>query len=267
MEIKISDDFDLKKIAESGQCFRPREIASGKYLFITKEHVLQMEKAQKDIYNVSCDEAEWEKIWIPYFDLDIDYKSRRKAIPKEDSFMVSAAELGKGIRILNQDPFEMLISFIISQRKSIPAIRSSVEKICDIYGKDINTDFGKFKSFPDALDIRNKGFDGLSQCSLGYRLPYITEVVNAVNSGEINLEKIKKYSDEDLISYLMNIKGVGIKVASCIALFAYNRGGIAPVDVWINRVIENEYNGVSPFPGYKENSGLYQQYAFYAMKA
>lgn len=262
-KIEIKDDFDLKKIAESGQCFRPCEVETGIYRFIYRDNILFIENTRNHEYEISCDEDTWNNIWRPYFDLNRNYKKIRDGIPQNDKFLLEASKLGVGIRILNQDPFEMLLSFIISQRKSIPAIKSSVEKICSFYGQEVQTEFGKVNLFPTINDFVRIGFEKLSDCSLGYRLPYITEAVENIYSGLFNLEDVKELNDEDLLEYLMKFKGVGIKVASCVALFAYNRGRIAPVDVWINRVIDDYYGGVSPYPSYGENSGIYQQYAFY----
>lgn len=263
MIVEIKDDFDLKKIAESGQCFRPCEVEDGVYRFIYRDNVLFIKNTNPYKYEISCDEATWNDIWFWYFDLDRNYKKIRKQIPKEDEFLLKASKLGEGIRILNQDSFEMLLSFIISQRKSIPAIKSSVEKICSFYGKEVQTEYGSAHLFPTTKDFIKNGFEKLSDCSLGYRLPYITEAIENIHSGLFSLESVKELSDEDLLEYLMKFKGVGIKVASCVALFAYKRGAIAPVDVWINRVIDDYYGGASPYPSYGDNSGIYQQYAFY----
>lgn len=268
MELHIKDDFDLRKIVNSGQCFRPKEIEPDFYRFTTEDNILYVKDLtgqEPGLFNFSCDEETYKKVWVHYFDLKKNYSKIRKRIPKDDLFMTDAAKLGAGIRILNQAPFEMLISFIISQRKSIPAIRSSVEKLCQFYGKEVNTEIETLHLFPTPEDIVSKGFEPLTQCSLGYRLPYIEEVVKNIASGALDLESLNQLPDPELLSALMEIKGVGIKVASCVALFAYGRGGIAPVDTWINRVIETAYNGVNPFPDFGDNSGIYQQYAFFKM--
>lgn len=263
MEIIINDDFDLKKIETSGQCFRPREIEPGLFCFIYRENILFIKELSDSRYDISCDTYTWKNIWKKYFDLDTDYRSIRASIPEGDGFMKEASNKGTGIRILNQDPFEMLISFIISQRKSIPAIRKSVEKICSIYGEPIDTDYGTLHLFPNPTDIIKKGPEGLLECSLGYRLSYIEKAVYECADKTIDLDGMKKLNDDELLGELMKIYGVGKKVASCVALFAYGRGGIAPVDTWISKVIENYYGGIDPFPGYGQNSGICQQYAFY----
>ena len=133
MQIKISDDFDLKKIIESGQCFRPRQIDSNWFEFITRDKILRIRQIDVDTFEISCSKDDWTQIWIPYFDLETNYDELRQKIllkNPQNEFIQNAVEFGIGIRILRQDPLETLISFIISQRKSIPAIRTAIEKIC-----------------------------------------------------------------------------------------------------------------------------------------
>ena len=135
MEIQITDDFDLDRIAESGQCFRWQKDDSGTHRIIHKEHILRIRPLGNNIFTLSCSEDEYRNIWYDYFDLGEDYRSIRKRISKEDDpFLADACEFGKGIRILRQEPWEMLISFIISQNKNIPAIKKSVELLSEAAG-------------------------------------------------------------------------------------------------------------------------------------
>lgn len=256
MQIRIDDDFDLYKIAYSGQCFRVKQIDDKTFTFVYQNHKVTIKELGDSNYELSCSEAEWKNVWKEYFDLNLNYSDIRKSIPEDDPYMRHAAELGKGIRILKQDKFEMLISFIISQRKSIPAIKSSVEKICALYGEN-----GFFPS-PEAM--LGAGNEELSSCGLGYRVPYIMDCIRKVALKEVNLDDFDKLSDEDLILELKHFNGVGDKVANCVALFAYHRIGNAPVDTWIAKVIENKYNGINPFPSYGKVAGIMQQYVFYA---
>ena len=280
--ITIEDDFDLYKITYSGQCFRAAMLDNGYYRFITGNKILiirALPAAKKDFvagsstqYEISCSLSEWNDIWFPYFDLSTDYASVRSSIPSSDKYIHNAAKIGQGIRILNQDPFEMLICFIISQRKSIPAIKSSVEKICQRWGKTINLpqkesfypECDNPKSFPTASDLMVATLDELADCGLGYRIPYILDAVKRVNDNRLNLCELKEYTDEDLFNKLKTVYGVGDKVANCISLFAYHRTGRAPIDTWIAKVINEEYNGINPFPKYGPNAGIMQQYVFYA---
>ena len=266
MRITINDDFDLNKIVYSGQCFRPCMFNEGSktYRFITKDHVLYIsETSDKGVYDVSCSDKEWENIWHGYFDLNLDYSLFRENIPDNDTYMKECAVDGKGIRILNQDKWEMLISFIISQRKSIPAIRSCVEKICERYGSRIDTKYGSVSLFPSPDQLINVSEKELSECGLGYRVGYIMDAVKKVYYKDIDLDLMKDWDDEKLYDELIKIKGVGKKVANCVMLFSYHRTGRAPVDVWIQRVINEHYNGADPFYSYKDCAGIMQQYVFY----
>ena len=154
MIIEIKDDFDLGKIADSGQCFRfnkcGEESQEHYSVAALDKHVL-VKKLDENRYEFSCDQKEYDSFWKNYFDMDISYSDIRARIDKtKDEYLYNASEYGKGIRILRQDPWEMLISFIISQRKNIPAIKASIEKLCALAGNEIDEgeEFGKIYSFP-----------------------------------------------------------------------------------------------------------------------
>lgn len=306
--ITINDDFDLWKITYSGQCFRPIRLGDGTYRFIIGSHVLYIRKApdaevsasgklpdtspsatastshsnvQAAIsYEISCSLSEWQTIWIPYFDLEASYSTIRASLPASDQYIFNAATVGQGIRILRQEPFEMLISFIISQRKSIPAIRSSVEKLCKHFGSPISTlprdlsetvdgcsgqhnDAEILYTFPTREELSRASQTELAECGLGYRLPYILDATERVMDGRLDLTALSTLPDDELLQRLKEVYGVGNKVANCIALFGYHRTALAPVDTWIARVIKEEYNGINPFPKYGDYAGLMQQYVFY----
>lgn len=263
MEIRIPDLFDLQKITDSGQCFRVTPLPDGTYRFITGAQVLYIRKTAKETYQISCDQDTWEHIWSPYFDLDRDYRDIRRAIPAEDTFLDLAAQAGAGIRILRQDPWEMLVTFIISQRKSIPAIRSVVEMLCERYGTKIRTASETLYTFPTALQMKDVCLEDYIACKAGYRAPYLCDAVEQVLSGNLDLEGIASLPDEELIAALEGVKGVGVKVANCVALFAYGRTACAPVDTWIRKIIQQEYQNQNPFARYGDAAGIMQQYFFY----
>ncbi len=254
MKITVDDDLDLDKIIGSGQCFRPRKISDKTYLFITGEHAVEITD-EGDYLSVSCTKNEWESVWHSYFDLDTNYRKIRESIPKNDRYLQKAAEDGAGIRILRQDKFETLISFIISQRKSIPAIRTSIGRLVDLYGHN--------GFFPKPSDMLRATDEELASCGLGYRIPYIKKAVERIAHCDTDLDALDKLSDGDLFEELKSFAGVGDKVANCVALFAYHRCARAPVDTWIARVINDQYFGVNPFPRYGEYAGIMQQYMFY----
>ena len=265
MEIKINDDFDLKKIVDSGQCFRPKEISAGIFRFIVGENILNIKKSGENIFEVDCSAENWEKVWKNYFDMETNYADIRRDIKNfasgksYEKILIDATEFGSGIRILRQEPFEMLISFIISQRKNIPSIRSSVEKICVRFGRRV----GEVNLFPRVEEISGATINDLTGLGLAYRKDYIRDALNKILSGEINLTALKNFSDEKLVESLKKIRGIGDKVANCVALFAYHRVNRAPVDIWIKRAINEDFNGENIFEIFGRNAGILQQYIFY----
>lgn len=263
MKIYITDDFDPDKIIDSGQCFRPKRLDDGRYRFITGRNVLHIFLLSSGTWQADCTPYAWKHIWYPYFDLETDYKKLRAKIPKNDLFLKKAAAYGSGIRILQQNPFEMLITFIISQRKSIPAIRSAVEKLCRIAGTPVRTETEDLYLFPSPSRLSRLSLETLHDCSLGYRAPYVRQAARMVAGGKIKMKELSRLSDQDLLEQLQTIPGVGIKVASCVSLYGFHRTATAPVDVWIDRVISAHYNKKNPFPDFKKTAGLMQQYMFY----
>lgn len=263
MEICIPDLFDLEKIIDSGQCFRAVSLGEETYRFIIGEQVLYIRKLSDEIYDVSCEQDIWEQVWSPYFDLGRSYRDISSAIPADDTFLSLAAQTGAGIRILRQDPWEMLVTFIISQRKSIPAIRSVVEMISQRYGTKIETQSEPLYRFPTALQLKDASAEDFIACKAGYRAAYICDAVQQVVSGSLDLNAIASLPDEALIAALEKVRGVGVKVANCVALFAYGRTACAPVDTWIQKIIQREYRGRNPFERYGADAGIMQQYFFY----
>ncbi len=254
-----NEDFDLRKIAESGQTFRMNEKESGVWEIIAADHCLTAEEKSYGA-ELHCGEDEYHSFWENYFDMATDYKKIRSMVDDKDLFLKKSAEIGKGIRILRQDPFEMLITFIISQRKNIPAIKSCVEKICDISGKKIaGTDK---KAFPTAVELSGLSMSDLQGCSLGYRAAYIYETARIFASGECSTEALSELDDKTLLDELMALKGVGIKVASCAMLFGFYRTDAFPIDVWMNRVLSEQYPEGFDFERYRPYNGVMQQYLF-----
>lgn len=262
---------DMKKIADSGQIFR-FNVYDDEFSLVAGDKLLFI-KEDKNGYILSCNEKEFNEFWLDYFDLSLDYGDFEKNIPETDVFLKDAAKYSYGIRILNQDKWEMLISFIISQRKSIPAIKSSIEKLAKVYGKKIDMKIPEFiknidadtefYTFPTPKELANADIEALNACSLGYRSPYIEASAKAVYRKDIDLNAIDSLDDEELLKALMSLKGVGIKVANCVALFGYHRIAAFPIDVWIKRMIDEHYDGEFPLELYKGYAGVIQQYIFY----
>ncbi|MBR1670579.1 MAG: DNA glycosylase [Butyrivibrio sp.] len=283
MRIKIEDDFDLKKIADSGQCFRFNECAAeigGKsgteesfggndsrtFSVAASDRHINIRELGDGNYDLSCSEEDFESFWKNYFDLGLSYSDiRAKIDPESDPYLYVASEYGKGIRILRQDPWEMLISFIISQRKNIPAIKASIEKLCERAGYVIGEDESgrKIYSFPTPERLSALRLEELSACSLGYRDKYVHQAAMDVASGAVDLEAWRELEDAQLMEKLLGLFGVGVKVANCEILFGYHRLDAFPKDVWINKVLDVRYPSGFPFDSYAPYNGVMQQYLFF----
>lgn len=266
MYIEIEDDFDLKKIAFCGQCFRAKSLDNGLFRFITGNHVIYLQDTGNHKFYASCSKEEWNDIWIPYFDISRSYRELRKRQSGKLAFVQKAMECGCGLRILRQDPWEMLVTFILSQRKSIPAISKSVEILAKKYGQPIKTVHEVVHSFPTAEQMRHVSENELRDCGLGYRAPYVADAIRRVTSGTLDLDAITACEDEELFRELRTVYGVGDKVANCICLYGYGRVSRAPVDVWIARAIRENCHGENPFPMFGADAGVIQQYIFYYEK-
>ena len=168
--VQIRDDFDPDKILESGQCFRPRKQAEGWYRFVSGRQLLYLRPLRSGTYTVRCEPGAWETFWHGYFDLGRSYAALRGKLDSRDDFLQRAMEYGRGIRVLRQDEWEMLVSFIISQRKSIPAIRRAVELLSERFGERLGSDSeGPVYAFPTAEALCCAGEQALQECGLGYR--------------------------------------------------------------------------------------------------
>lgn len=253
-------NFDLKQIEESGQCFRMKMTDSSHAVNIAGGRIVEIRQITDDTFEFDCSEEEFNNVWYDYFDLSTDYDTFISSIPKDDEFLQKAAQYGRGIRILKQEPFETLITFIISQRKSIPAIKTSVEKLCRLCGNEIT---GGIYAFPEPKAVAGLSDADLASCSLGYRAGYVKKAAEAVYRGDADLSAMGILSDADLFNRLKEFTGVGDKVANCVMLFAYHRIAAFPVDVWISRIIDQYYGGKFPVGLYEGYAGVIQQYMFY----
>lgn len=256
MEVYAADGIDLRRIYDSGQCFRWRDEGDGNFLIPSAGHIVMVRQIVEDRIRLSCDEEEFQAYWRDYFDLDTDYAKIAARISPQDAFLTRAAAAGRGIRILRQDPWETLITFILSQRKNIPAIRSCVERLCEAAGTS-----EMIGCFPTPEEILAADAAGkLDGCGLGYRLPYIRETAEVFASNQI--DQLSRFSDDELLDALMQLKGVGVKVAKCTMLFGFHRLDAFPVDVWISRALAEEYPEGFDFSAYRPYGGVIQQYIF-----
>ncbi len=267
-------NFNIQQIADSGQCFRmnQRKALTNKisYEMIAYGKYLELEQVEEDQVEFSCSEEEYYELWEDYFDLSYDYESLvNQLIEGEDTFLKEAAAYGKGIRILKQEPFEAMISFIISQNKNIPAIRSGIEALCAQYGERIIVDEkGKkeYYAFPTPEALADADKEDLRRLKMGYRDDYIISAAKAVKNGEINLEYLKKVGFDEAVKALKGVHGIGDKVANCISLYGLHHIEGFPIDVWIKRVLDEIYHNEFKKEQYFGYAGIVQQYMFYYMR-
>ena len=248
--VKI-DHMDLDQIANSGQCFRWQKLNNNTYMIPAFGRELTISQ-DGDLFTLSCDENEWNSLWRNYFDLDTDtdYDETEKIIMESnDDFLKAAYQFGSGIRILRQDLWEVIVSFIISQNNNIPRIKRSIEKLCDEVG-------GKFPTYIELVRMN------LSDKGLGYRDKYIKEICKCYTDVDIFdiFFDMDYYHDK---KQLMKIKGIGNKVADCIYLFGLHHLDAFPVDTHIKKIIDQEYGGKLPEWVDSKYAGLLQQYIFY----
>lgn len=266
-------NFNIRQIAESGQCFRMNrtEEDGDSYSLVAYGKYLRARQIEEDVVELSCTEEEYYHLWEDYFDLKNDYgRITDLLINGEDPFLRDAAIYGKGIRILRQEPFEATISFIISQNKNIPAIKQCIEGICSRYGERKTCRLGKeeisYHAFPAPEALAAAAREELRALKAGYRDEYILEASRAVADGSINFSLLRQSSYEEAVRTLKTIRGIGDKVANCIALYGLHHIEGFPVDVWILRVLQEVYQGSFPKEKYSGYAGILQQYMFYYMR-
>ena len=250
--------FDPDLIFDCGQCFR-FEKCGNVWRGIALDEELSLEKNGNDLVIYNCSEEKFREKWADYLGLNDDYGFIRDSFPKDDTFLQNAMKTGEGIRILHQDRFEALISFIISQNNNISRIKKCVRTVCENYGE--KTSFGFLFPTPEALASADPAH--LGTLGLGYRDEYIRSVSADVLEGRLSDAVIESSSGDEAVRYLMRFKGIGLKVASCVALFGYRKFDAFPVDVWMKKILDKYYSGMKDGKYFGYYAGIAQQYLFY----
>ena len=239
--------FKVKDVFDCGQCFRWNEQEDGSYTGIFGKNVLNVkQELVYDEYKITisgvCD-GDIEEISRKYFDLDRNYETIKDSLSKIDEYLAESIKYGEGIRILNQDLWEMIISFIVSANNNIPRIKGIINRMSQKYGKKVEFRGKYYYTFPtvDELSIASK--EELRELGLGFRDKYIYETTKKIKSGEVSLEKMKNENNTMKIrDELLTLSGVGPKVADCILLFStLKRFDVFPIDVWVRRVMNDLY--------------------------
>lgn len=248
------------KTFECGQCFRWNADENGGYVGVASGRAARV-FTRGGMAVIECDEADIG-FWREYLDMDTDYVKARESVMLGE-YLTECAEYGRGIRILRQDKWEALCSFIISQCNNIPRIKSIVEKLCAMFGEAMDTPWGVKYSFPTASRVALLEEPELAPLRSGYRAAYIINAARAVASGDIDLEYAATLDGNEARKYLKSLNGVGDKVANCAVLFGLHRMDAFPVDVWIKRALkENLPAGFDPAT-LGDYAGLAQQYMFF----
>lgn len=235
-------DFDLEQTLECGQCFNFEKIDEQEYFVVAYNKVLHVRQDGDELIFLNASDTDIKKIWIPYFDLERDYGKIKEEIIKADNNLKPIVEQYYGIRILNQEFVETLISFIISQNKNIPHIKQIVRKISEERGTPIGKIGDReFFAFPDIEQLDSITEQDFRELKTGFRAPYLRDAVDKIVAGDMARKTLTQMSFEEAKAKLITIKGVGDKVANCVLLFGLGFRNAFPVDVWIKRIMEELY--------------------------
>lgn len=269
--IKGVENFELDHIFECGQCFRWNKQTNGNYIGVAYGKVIEVEKkdAEVKIYNIN--EEEFNKLWCDYFDLKRNYTTIKEKFQK-DPLLKKSVDFGHGIRLLQQEPFELTLSFIISANNRIPMIKRAINNLSEKWGKEIEYKGKTYYTFPKASDLEKASIEDIESCGLGFRAKYVKDTVHRVYTGEVDLDFIKSQEDDVCHEELKKLSGIGPKVSDCIMLFSMQKYSAFPVDVWVKRAMQFFYLApdvslpkIRAFARDKfENlAGFAQQYLFY----
>ena len=235
--------FEPKNIFDCGQCFRWNEMADGSYTGTLCRNVLNVKKENKEIRFKGLVDGNIEDICNKYFDLDRDYEKIKKDLSKIDNNMKTSINYGEGIRLLNQDLWETIISFIISANNNIPRIKGIIDRISKTYGEKIVWEGKEYYTFPTPKQLSKATIEDLRKLGLGFRDVRVYETTKIINAKKVDLEKLhKEENTQHVREILLTLPGVGPKVADCILLFStLKRLEVFPIDVWVRRVINELY--------------------------
>lgn len=251
-------DLDLKETLDCGQCFRWREQEDGSFTGVVRGKVASA-RVKGDRLILDGANEDDRAMWRDYFDLDLDYSAIKRELSAIHPVLADAAAYAPGIRILRQEPFEALISFIISQNNNIKRITGIVQRLCENFGEKIS---GDRYAFPAAERLAALTPDDLSPIRAGFRHRYIIDAAQKVADGTIDLEAIRQLPYNEAREVLTQITGVGIKVADCVLLYGLHRLDGFPMDVWMKRAMAALFPDTE-ISAFGEYAGIAQQYIFH----
>ena len=236
------NSFNLRDIFECGQCFRWNKEDEESYTGVIGNNVLNVKSIENKIIFKGICNGNIQEIVTNYFDLNRDYTKIKNELSKIDDYMKNSIEYGEGIRILNQDLWETIISFIISANNNIPRIKGIIERLSKKYGKEIIWNGKKYYTFPTPEELRNVSVEEYRKLGLGFRDIRVYETTKMILNKEVDLKKLFNEETETVREDLLKLSGVGPKVADCILLFSIlKRFEVFPIDVWVRRVMNDLY--------------------------
>lgn len=263
-----ANNYDLKATLLSGQLFRVKEEIDGSFTIVIKDRVINLKQDDNYIIVDSSNMDDIENVIKNYLDINTNYEEINKQF-YNDVFLKDVITKCKGLHILNQDSFEMSISYIISQNNNVKRISKSVEKLSELFGEKVVFKNQSYYLFPKYSDIRDITMEDIFQIKIGFRDKYVIDFLNKYNC----LKNIGNLSSDDAIEELCKINGIGIKVSSCILLFGYHRFDVFPIDTWVKKLFNINYgfDNVEEIIAYakkeyKNYCGLILQYIFNASR-
>lgn len=268
--VKGVKDFDPVHVFECGQCFRWNKTENGSYKGVVSNRCVEVSVVGDELHINNATEQDFIDIWYDYFDLGTDYSEIKRLIEKDD-IMKEAVKAGAGIRLLKQDFWEVLISFIISANNGIPRIMKTVEHLSQLMGNQIDATSGAYQ-FPAISQIATKTLEEVQQCRAGFRCKYIHQTSKIMHENTIDKKRLLTMDTDSARRELMMLPGVGPKVADCILLFSGTKYNVFPTDVWVKRVMEELYlkreaslKEIQAFAKdyFGDLTGYAQQYLFY----
>lgn len=260
VDLASVQELDIVKTFECGQCFRWNSDADGVYTGIAFGYPARVWNENGRVYLRS---AAPESLWRGYFDLERDYAAASRTFMSGGDYLAECVEFGQGIRILRQDSWEALCSFIISQCNNIKRIKGIVERLCTMFGEPVDFDGQRYYTFPSAERIAALSVDELAPLRCGYRAPYIISAATAVATGAIDLEALAATDSASAKKALKQLNGIGDKVANCVVLFGLYHMEAFPIDVWIRRALKEHFPPDFDPAVLGDCAGLAQQYIFY----
>ncbi len=256
--------FELDRIFDCGQCFRFERIREHCWEGVAFGRAIRFHQPSPDTLLIpGVSEEEYRKIWRPYLSLDVDYNAKRRELSARFAghpTMTAAMEFGKGIRILRQDPWETVCSFIVSQNNNIPRIKKIIRALCEAYGEPL--DGGQY-AFPTPQSLAAAGREAIFNLRTGFRAKYIYDAASRVADGRLNLAAVEAADASRAAEMLCEVSGIGPKVAACALLFGFGKTEAFPVDVWMKRSLERHFPDGFDAAALGPLAGLAQQYLFY----